>query len=202
MFFIIIHRIMALTASNEGSKNFTYIRVGGLTKSDFRPHFHKVVKGDDGLYTNEWEFKAVSGFITDKITFKTIGEENPRRVFEITLTDGEETLKLQCGFNGIWSSLLNSIAGTPNLGKVEISLWVKDGKYAQIGVKNNGERTNWALSIEEQNALKEVITNKKGEWISTDSSELEAKLEKLIEEKFNATLEAVTQKRIDDEEYF
>ena len=178
---------MALTETNSTGNQFIIMRVGGLTKADFKPHFHKVVKNENGDYVNEGEYKSISWFINDKITFKTVGEENPRRVFEITLVDGDETYKLQCGFNQIGTSLLNSIAGTPNLWKLELSVWAKDGKYAQIGVKNNGDKTQWALDIEAQKALKEVITNKKGERVSTDSSELEAKLEELIESNFNAS---------------
>jgi len=50
-----------------------------------------------------------------------------------------------------------------------------------MGIKIFGERANWKYSIEEQKALIETITNKKGEFVSNDYSALDEALKNWIE---------------------
>lgn len=81
-------------------------------------------------------------------------------------------------------NIVNSLAGSKvPLGVVSIGLYEKEfeGKaYANVWVKNNGERTEWMFTPEQQKTMKKVITDPDtNEVIKTKRDDMENKLKEL-----------------------
>lgn len=123
------------------------------------PAFYKREKvGDEWKLTEnlwtvvEWQFK--------EIRTKAIGDDG--ELVEIVLLDDDWTeLVVSWSWTQIMRNIANSLAGTVKEFKIEkIGIWLyekawKDGKlYPRVWVKNNWAQTAWAISIDEQNAMK------------------------------------------------
>lgn len=87
---------------------------------------------------------------------------------------------------GVMRNIVNSLAWCKaSLWLISMWLYSKEynGKdYANVWVKNNGERTEWLLDIEEQKKLKKIITDPDTkEVIKTKRDDMEKKLKDSFE---------------------
>jgi len=170
--------------SNKVNNACHYIKIKGLEKASKKHFFEldweeindnvfswKLVKITPREYEFEWTFRQ-----TIKMLFVDISSEY---------------YQLDMSYNSLSRGLLNSLLwyiddknkSWRNKWKIELelSLYLKKDNYKQMGIKIFGERVNWKYSIEEQKALIETITNKKGEFVSNDYSALDEALKNWIE---------------------
>lgn len=170
--------------SNKVNNACHYIKVKGLEKASKKHFFEldweeindnvfswKLVKITPSEYEFEWTFRQ-----TIKMLFVDISSEY---------------YQLDISYNSLSRWLLNSLLWyiewktklSQNKWKIdlELSLYLNKDNYKQMGIKIFGERANWKYSIEEQKALIETITNKKGEFVSNDYSALDEALKNWIE---------------------
>lgn len=109
----------------------------------------KVKKGDT-YADGEW-FSSLSGFITS-ITIKEIeyqGKKNKLIVIEIT--DNNGVCQLEFSFSGASYSIINSLQNADLTKEVDISGWVKDGKYVNCALKyTDGTKCEWAYQTDQQ----------------------------------------------------
>lgn len=73
---------------------------------------------------------------------------------------------------GVMRSVQNSLLGCNKpIEKLSITLYMNKSGYASVLVMIDGKKANWKYDIAAQNAMVEVIKNKKGEKISVDYSD-------------------------------
>tara|TARA_R110000772_G_scaffold50113_3_gene115309 strand:+ start:835 stop:1485 length:651 start_codon:yes stop_codon:yes gene_type:complete len=167
---------MGATANTGGNKKF--YKVVGLKKGTEKIWISENVKDESGKWVNQGEFNALSGY------FKSISfgeyeyEGEKKKNLVITLVENGNEFCLSGNFNNLFKGVLNSLSGSGSLGFIEISVGINKGGYPSGWVKNSGERTNWALSVDEQNALCKIYKDDNGKFLSKDDSKL---IDKLIE---------------------
>lgn len=128
----------------------------------------------------EWNF--------DRIELSTYHSETLDKDLEninIYLFDDDGNYKISTAWTGLGRNIINALAGEKSIGKltITVSATEKWGKtYPNIWIKNNGNKTSWLLSWDEQKALIDTITNKKWEFVSSDYSALQEKLTSLVPE--------------------
>lgn len=120
------------------------------------------------------------------------------------LWDDEWEYKLSTAWTALGRNILNALANEESLGKltITVSATEKWGKtYPNIWIKNNGNKTSWKLSWDEQKVLVDVITNKKGEFVSSDYTALNEKLASFVPEinKKSTKLTSETAKKMFDD---
>lgn len=92
--------------------------------------------------------------------------------------DGEQYV-VTTSWSGLGRAMINCLYGEIKAGKkltkISVSIWnttTKSGKPANyLSLWNNGEKCEWAYGLDEQKAMTETITNKKGEFVSADHGE-------------------------------
>lgn len=202
MHLALINRTMWLKTGWTG-KHTTYVRIDWLKKDVNDPHLSILKKNDAWEYKLEWRFSELE-WLFESLEFRTIGEwKEARRAFSLTLSDIEDWEKvyveLQCWFNSIGKNIINSLASQTSLWKISISVYKNAKWFASVTVRNNNNRTEWALSIDEQRSLTTAVKHPKtGETISNDYSDLEQKLEELVK-KFSTKNEQDMNNPVDDD---
>lgn len=167
----------------QKSSTRTFIKIGGLKKGSDKVYFTTSKKGDDGKWGNEGEYSGISGYFRGfQITDKEF-DGNKYKEIQINLSDAGDDYCLSGSLGSkMFQGIANSLAGSSPLGYLEFSIGFNKKGYPACWIKNGGENTDWAISWEEQKELVDVITNKKGEFVSRDDSELvEALVKKLLE---------------------
>lgn len=145
------------------------------------------VKEADGY--KQYVKKRVEG------TFKMVSlkekeyEGKKTEYVDLCLDDGDEQYVISTSWSSLGRSLVNSLYGDIKAGKkltkVSVSIWNTTNKAGKpvsyLTVWNNGEKCEWAYGFEEQKEMTEIVTNKKGEFVSADHSEYIERLRSHIE---------------------
>ena len=138
---------------NESTK-WTFVKI--RSKAD--PSLFISTKDEQGNWINE-DIRAIEGTVTGVYFTSRVSPETKEELetVNIKIQDGDELFTLQSAWTFPMRSIVNSIlwAGE-KLGKVRIWVYGKivgDKTYAAVTFKNNDERVNWFLSIEEQKEL-------------------------------------------------
>jgi hypothetical protein len=170
--------------SNKVNNACHYIKIKGLEKAR-KKHFFEL--DWEELSDNVFSWKLI------KITPSEYEFEwTMRQTIKILFVDSaSENYQLDISYNSLSRWLLNSLLWYVewmvkywhNKWKVdlELSLYLNKDNYKQMWININWDRANWKYSIDEQKALIETITNKKGEFVSNDYSALDETLKNWIE---------------------
>lgn len=159
---------MGFTKGSEEGGAVTFMKIKGMKKEDAK-HFFEV--GGEEIDGDKFSGKLI-GALASSYEF----EGNQKQTMKLTFVDGSrEKYQLDISYNSLSRNLVNSILGyiDTNKGKelnMELSLYIDKNGYKSLGLLINGERAKWLYSMEQQKALIEKITNKKGEYVSTDYS--------------------------------
>ena len=133
--------------TNSGSNKRFYSLKAKTSDSDPNPYIGRQEKGESGWQIAE-KFNSIEGRLISiaHSSYEYQGEQKTKII--IGLDDGHEEMSLEGNFNSLVYSIINSIAGTNNLGNIEINVWLSkeivNGKnYPKCAVKNDGEKTKW-----------------------------------------------------------
>ena len=154
--------------------NWTFVKI----RSKTNPHLFISTKNEKGEWVDE-DISAIEGNITG-IYFKSYTSTETKEeveVVNIKIKDGDELFILQSAWTFAFRNVVNCILGCgEELGKVRIGIYWKingDKTYPAVAFKNNGQKTNWLLDVEQQKELTTPITNPKtGKVQSYDYSDL------------------------------
>ena len=81
---------------------------------------------------------------------------------------------ISSSFTQVARSMMNSLLGCKvAVEKVNITLYINHSGYTSVKFSINGKKSEWLYSIAEQKKFVETITNKKGEFVSNDYSDLD-----------------------------
>lgn len=85
---------------------------------------------------------------------------------------------LNMNYTQVGRSIINSILGCSKpIEKIYLELYKNASGYCSLKMLINGQKSVWKFSIDEQRKKIETITNKKGEFVSNDYTELDDLLE-------------------------
>lgn len=164
--------------------NWTFVKI----RSKTNPHLFISTKNEKGEWIDE-DISAIEGEITG-IYFKSYTSAETKEeveVVNIKIKDGDDLFILQSAWTFALRNVVNCILGCgEQLGRVRIGVYWKingDKTYPAVAFKNNGQKTNWLLDVEQQKELTIPITNPKtGKVQSYDYSDLnEFFKQKLVE---------------------
>lgn len=166
-----------MLSNNEGFGKKIYLKIMGL--KEWKPHFERKFGDEIQTFTQvEGDFKEIT---FKDITWSDNGKEKVRRVFDLTLFDGDEEYHIGSWFTQVGRSLLNTLISKDKHWRLLLSLYQSKTGYPSISVYTKDKGTmdqplRWKLSTDEQKALtKEVTVN--GDTVY-DRAELDALLEK------------------------
>jgi hypothetical protein len=98
---------------------------------------------EDQATTVEYGVEGLLVGIMDK-TYEHNDEEIRQFMLILEDADTEEVFFLKCGMNGVGRDIINALAGTNELGTLDISVFNdKKSGYAKVRVLNNREKTDW-----------------------------------------------------------
>lgn len=108
------------------------------------------VKQGEKWVVGGW-YSSLSGYIT-AINIKEIEYQGAKsKIICLELTDSTGVCQLDFSFSGASYSIINSLLSADFTKEMEVSAWIKDGKYVNCGVKyTNGGKADWKLSIADQ----------------------------------------------------
>lgn len=93
---------------------------------------------------------------------------------------------LNLNYTQVGRSIINSILGCNKpIDKVYLELYKNQSGYCSLKMLINGLKSVWKYSIDEQRKKIETITNKKGEFVSNDYTELDDLLEDNLRDHLN-----------------
>jgi hypothetical protein len=175
---------MARGSQKRSNNNFhkVFCQIKGLAKGDnIRIEMNEPdEEGNDNItYEQSVEGKLVA--IKDA-SYEYEGETVPQFMLIMEDADAEEVYFVKCNMNSIGRQIINSLAGTNDIGTVEISVWNdKESGYTKCYVTNNGERTEWGWHPRDdeewtskiiQNTVKKKVKGKMTEITEKDYYDL------------------------------
>lgn len=172
-------------ASNKSGSNKRFYTLKAKTSDkDPKPFIGLQVKQNDKWGIGE-TYNNLQGEIISLTHSSYEFEGETKNKFIMTLRDKEGDMQLEGNFNSLAYSLFNSLAGTNNLGDIEISVWldkeIREGKqYPKLGVKNNGGKTTWKYDWANDIPKPEKV--KVGAKTVTDDSKVVEFWKKVVEE--------------------
>lgn len=114
---------------------------------------------------------------------------------------------LNMNYTQVGRSIINSILGCSKpIDKIYLELYKNASGYCSLKMLINGQKSVWKFSIDEQRKKIETITNKKGEFVSNDYSDLDNLLEDNLRDHLNilfpeqSHIKFVEETKIDNEE--
>jgi len=114
---------------------------------------------------------------------------------------------LNMNYTQVGRSIINSLLGhTKAIDKIYLELYKNASGYCSLKMLINGQKSVWKFSIDEQRKKIETITNKKGEFVSNDYSDLDNLLEDNLRDHLNilfpeqSHIKFVEEPKIDNEE--
>jgi hypothetical protein len=137
----------------QSSWDVSYLKIKGL-KRDEEKHFFEV-NGDE---IDENVFEGMLVWI-EKWSYEY--EWVTRNTIKFTFQD-DKLYQLDIAFNSIGRNIINSLAWCTKIWLIELSLYMNKWWYKSIWIKNNGERAEWKLSVDEQQKL--ITKTKKKDW--------------------------------------
>jgi hypothetical protein len=167
---------MARGTTNDSNRNIFYAKIKGLKKEEPSPYIEISQKGNDGYVILE-PCTFIEGWLSSAKVDSYLWEEKPVRTIELVLEDGIEKYIVQMSYTQLSRSLINSLLGTKDYGKLKISVYTNKAGYKSIFVENNGEKMAWKHTIEEFKAKTKEIKDEEGEVIKVSYKELDNWLE-------------------------
>lgn len=93
---------------------------------------------------------------------------------------------LNMNYTQVGRSIINSLLGhTKAIDKIYLELYKNASGYCSLKMLVNGAKSVWKYSIDDQRKKIETITNKKGEFVSNDYTELDDLLEDNLRDHLN-----------------
>lgn len=167
---------MARGSSNDDRSLF-FAKIMGLKKEFTGNPWIEITQKQNDKYVEIDKCSYIEGWLAKAKVDSYEYEGKPKKTIELTIEDNDEKYLFQSSYNQLSRSLINSLLGTPDYGRIKISVYTNKAGYKSIFVENNGEKMAWKYSVEEMQAKTEKITNKAGEFISNDYSSLDNWLE-------------------------
>lgn len=173
---------MAATNPTQQNVLFYKLKIDKATETPY--FFRKEKKGDAWVETDK--FAEMAGYI-EKIEIREYTYEGQtKESIVISMKDdvSDDRMVVTTSFNNMTRGVINNLAGCDSIGLVTLTArrWAKKGAdkaYPTVFVLNNGQKTAWRYQINEMPSV-EKITNKKGEVVSFDDSDLNAFFKQVI----------------------
>lgn len=170
-----------MLGNKEESGTFYYLKLRGTKKGEL-PFFSVTQKDENGKYPEIKQVNSVSGHLVGikKESYEWEGEKV--NTFKLEMRDGDEVYIVTFGYNMISRNMLNCLAACENISTVELKVYVdKKTGHQRMFTTVNGGKTGWKYESDVLTPMIEKVTNKKGEVVSTDTSELDAFFAKVID---------------------
>lgn len=179
---------MGLSNGNEAST--VYLKLKGMRQEDAYPYLTKNVKVDD-KWTTEGEWKKISGQLKSfKFRTQTSEKYGDKEMLQLEIVDDAVyAVEISTG-SALCRSIINTLAGAEKIDLIDLSFYTTtkdDRSYKRVGTRLNGEdRSNWALSIDEQKALTtEIKDPDTGQVIQRKYNKLLDKLKEMCNPQCN-----------------
>ena len=142
---------MAANANqNTGKRFFKLIAKADKGNQEKKQVICEQRKNGDNYEVVGW-YSSLSGFLTAINTKEVTFEGRKSKIVSLELTDSQGVCTLDFSFSNASFSIINSLLGLDFSKEVEISAWIKDGKYVNTAVKyTDGSKANWAIEIKDQ----------------------------------------------------
>lgn len=147
-------------------------------------------EGDKILIDKRTSINRIEGRLTkiDMGTFTYEGKEIKNyKLYIVKEINGKNILFiLNMNYTQVGRSIINSILGCNiPIDKIYLELYKNQSGYCSLKMLINGAKSVWKYSIDDQRKKIETITNKKGEFVSNDYTELDDLLEDNLRDHLN-----------------
>lgn len=170
-------------------------------------------EGDKILVDKRTSINRIEGRLTkiDMGSFTYEGKEIKNyKLYIVKEINGKNILFiLNMNYTQVGRSIINSILGCNKpIDKIYLELYKNQSGYCSLKMLINGQKSVWKYSIDDQRKKIETITNKKGEFVSNDYTELDDLLEDNLRDHLNILfpevhhVKFVEEYRTDDESTF
>ena len=154
-----------------------FFKINGLKKgSDPKELYFKGQHYvEDKLVDMEDQPTFIEGYLKEITTDEYEYEGNKINTFKMVLEDADGRYILESSFSNLAVSILNTLSGTKDIGKVNLSLYTSKKGYPSvfITIDDDDKKGKWKWEYKELAAMKEEVKDKKGKVVSIDKSELE-----------------------------
>lgn len=174
---------------NSGSIYDEVYYVKARTKNAAYFEFSKR-EGDKILIDKRTSINRIEGKLSkiDMGSFTYEGKEIKNyKLYIVKEVNGKNILFiLNMNYTQVGRSIINSILGCNKpIDKIYLELYKNASGYCSLKMLINGSKSVWKFSIDEQRKKIETITNKKGEFVSNDYTELDDLLEDNLRDHLN-----------------
>jgi hypothetical protein len=174
---------------NSGSIYDEVYYVKSRTKNAAYFEFSKR-EGDKILIDKRTSINRIEGKLSkiDMGSFTYEGKEIKNyKLYIVKEVNGKNILFiLNMNYTQVGRSIINSILGCNKpIDKIYLELYKNASGYCSLKMLINGSKSVWKFSIDEQRKKIETITNKKGEFVSNDYTELDDLLEDNLRDHLN-----------------
>lgn len=147
-------------------------------------------EGDKILVDKRTSINRIEGRLTkiDMGSFTYEGKEIKNyKLYIVKEINGKNILFiLNMNYTQVGRSIINSLLGhTKAIDKIYLELYKNQSGYCSLKMLVNGAKSVWKFSIDDQRKKIETITNKKGEFVSNDYTELDDLLEDNLRDHLN-----------------
>jgi hypothetical protein len=148
------------STSEFGDLELFYVRIIGLKADSTKTHFSFSQKNEDENAEDKYpvvdiqkEFEGVLENIEVEEFEKKDGKKVKKVVMFIADRVAKEMYKLEFGLSFVSRGILNGLAGCSSIGKINMRCYFNKEGMASVFLRNNGEKTEWAHSWDEQKAM-------------------------------------------------
>lgn len=147
-------------------------------------------EGDKILVDKRTSINRIEGKLSkiDMGSFTYEGKEIKNyKLYIVKEVNGKNILFiLNLNYTQVGRSIINSLLGCNKpIDKIYLELYKNQSGYCSLKMLINGSKSVWKYSIDEQRKKIETITNKKGEFVSNDYTELDELLEDNLRDHLN-----------------
>ena len=138
--------------------------------------------GDKILIDKRTSINRIEGKLTNIVmgsfTYETKEIKNFKLYIVKEINQKNILFILNLNYTQVGRSIINSILGCNKpIDKIYLELYKNASGYCSLKMLNNGTKSVWKYSIDDQRKKIETIKNKKGEFVSNDYTELDELLE-------------------------
>lgn len=163
--------------TSDSNRHIFFAKIKGLKKDDPNAPYIEITQKQGDKYMELDKCTFIEGWLSGAKTDSYEYEGKQKKTIELVMEDGIEKYIFQTAYTQLSRSLINSLLGTKDYGRIKISVYTNKAGFKSIFVENNGEKMSWKYPVAEFQAKAEVITKKSGEKVSTDYTELDNWLE-------------------------
>ena len=114
-------------------------------------YFGKLTKSEGGKWEVTEQYNEIEGVIKSIEHVEREWKGKIKHGCSIIMQDGMDTYKVDCGFNDLLRSILNSVASVENFSDpITIRLYINKAGYAASYLEQRGERISWKYSPDDQ----------------------------------------------------